>query len=258
MRSIEEVREVLSLVGQSLNDCDISRRTGIPRGTIRDWRSGKTPRRDGFGARISSLESCPRCGHPRHDSTALPIDEYAYLLGLYLGDGMISRARRDVFKLRIVLDASYPGIIGECRAAMLSVCPPRKVNQVRRPGCIEVYSYSKSWPCLFPQHGPGRKHLRRIQLADWQLDIVSVCPEKLLRGLIHSDGCYSVNTIKHPAKTYAYPRYLFSNRSDDIRQIFCDACDRLGIEWRVMTQTEISIARHESVAMVDEFVGPKE
>ncbi len=67
-----------------------------------------------------------------------------------------------------------------------------------------------------------------------------------------------MNTIRHPKKTYVYPRYLFSNRSADIRQIFCDACDRLGIEWRVMTKYNISIARRDSIATMDEFVGPKE
>jgi hypothetical protein len=67
----------------------------------------------------------------------------------------------------------------------------------------------------------------------------------------------SPNTIRHPKKTYSYPRYNFTNRSDDIRGIFCDACDLLGIEWRVMNSWDISIARREAVARLDEFVGPK-
>jgi hypothetical protein len=79
----------------------------------------------------------------------------------------------------------------------------------------------------------------------------------LLRRLIHSDGCRSLNTIHHPKKTYSYPRYTFSNRSDDIRGIFCDACDLLGIEWRVMNRWNISVARRDSVARLDEFVGLK-
>ena len=52
-------------------------------------------------------------------------------------------------------------------------------------------------------------------------------------------------------------RYGFTNRSDDIRQIFCDACDALGVEWRVMKADTISIARRDSVARLDSFVGPK-
>jgi hypothetical protein len=44
--------------------------------------------------------------------------------------------------------------------------PCNKVScQVRRDNCVEVHAHSKSWPCLFPQHGPGMKHQRRILLA---------------------------------------------------------------------------------------------
>ena len=65
------------------------------------------------------------------------------------------------------------------------------------------------------------------------------------------------NTIRHPRKTYSYPRYFFSNRSRDIQGIFCDACDRLEIEWRQDGPWNISIARRESVAIMDRHVGPK-
>jgi hypothetical protein len=54
-----------------------------------------------------------------------------------------------------------------------------------------------------------------------------------------------------------YPRYHFSNRSADIRGIFGEACDAIGIEWRHNNATNISVARRGSVAILDEFVGPK-
>ena len=47
--------------------------------------------------------------------------KYVYLLGLYLGDGMITQAPRRVFRLRIVLDQKYPGIIDRCAEAMKDV-----------------------------------------------------------------------------------------------------------------------------------------
>jgi hypothetical protein len=122
---------------------------------------------------------------------------------------------------------------------------------------VEVSTYSKQLRCLFPQHAPGRKHERRIILAEWQDRIVARRTDLLLRGLIHSDGCRCINVIRHARKTYRYPRYTFSNRSDDIRGIFCDACDLLGIEWRVMNAWNISVARRDSVARLDEFVGRK-
>jgi hypothetical protein len=257
MRSVEEVRRVLALVEEGVNDCQISRRTGIPSGTIQDWRRGKVPRR---GSLLAQESCCEKCWHPRHNFERLPSADYAYLLGMYLGDGCISSHRRQVFRLRVTLDTRYPGIVSECAAAMAAVLPSSKVGVLahRHQNSVEVSSFSRAWPCLFPQHGPGKKHQRKIELVEWQRRIANDEPQRLLRGLIHSDGCHSVNTIRHPTKTYVYPRYLFSNRSDDIRKIFCDACDRAGVEWRVMNATDISIARRDSVATMDEFVGPKE
>jgi hypothetical protein len=63
--------------------------------------------------------------------------------------------------------------------------------------------------------------------------------------------------IRHPRRTYRYPRYQFSNVSDDIRGIFCEYLDVLGVEWRRMNATTISVARRASVAELDRLVGPK-
>ena len=56
---------------------------------------------------------------------------------------------------------------------------------------------------------------------------------------------------------YEYPRYQFSSRSDDIRRIFTDACDLLDVEWRRWGRWHISVARSDSVAKLDKFVGLK-
>jgi len=75
----------------------------------------------------------------------------------------------------------------------------------------------------------------------------------LLRGLLHSDGCRVNNWVKGTP----YPRYHFSNSSADIKAIFGGACDALGIEWRPHNAVSLSVARRGSVALLDEFVGPK-
>jgi hypothetical protein len=54
----------------------------------------------------------------------------------------------------------------------------------------------------------------------------------------------------------SYPRYFFSQVSDDIRGLFCATCDRLGIEYRRNRWNPVSIARAPSVALLDSFVGP--
>jgi len=261
MRSVEEVVRVLSLVEQGLNDCEISRQTGIPRATVKDWRHGKLPSvwrrtKDSWWR-----GSCRKCGHGDHDFDALPGSAYAYLLGVYLGDGTISRHRR-VYRLRIFLDARYPEIIEETAAAMAKVMPYNKVSrQLRlwqgRPSMYEVHSHSKQWPCLFPQHGPGMKHTRSIFLADWQERICMEHTEPFLRGLIHSDGYRGMNPVTSHGKRYAYPRYQFTNASCDIRDIFSAACRHIGVDARRMNARNISVARRASVARLDEFIGPK-
>jgi hypothetical protein len=92
--------------------------------------------------------------------------------------------------------------------------------------------------------------------------IVDRFPQEFLRGLLHSDGCRTVNrfTTKLPSgrvAEYAYPRWFFSNRSADIRGLFCEYCDRLGIRWTQSDARNISVSHRRAVALLDSFVPAK-
>jgi hypothetical protein len=50
---------------------------------------------------------------------------------------------------------------------------------------------------------------------------------------------------------------VFTNLSDDIKQIFCDACDLLGLHWTKAPPKSVYVSRKADVAKLDEFVGPK-
>jgi intein-encoded DNA endonuclease-like protein len=248
------VASVLALHEAGLNNCEISRRTGVSRPTIRDWVRGKLPH---SYVGVDSQGLCDRCRGNEHRFDRLSAD-YVYLLGLYLGDGNISEHQRSVYRLRISLDVRYPRIVDECAAAMQAVVPRNRVSrQLRSCNCYEVHAYSKSWPCLFPQHGRGTKHMRRIFLAEWQQTLAEQWPESLLRGLIHSDGCRITNTGR---AGWTGPRYAFSNVSTDITSIFCTACDRLGLRWTASfpksetAAISIYVSRKADVAKLDEFV----
>jgi hypothetical protein len=253
-RTKEEVALVLSLWKRGLNHCEIARRTGIPRPTVRDWATGKVP----TGRRVLRRrgDACNVCGHARHDPAQLPRDQYVYLLGAYLGDGCVSRLARNAYALRLFQDMRYPGLIREWATAVRAVMPTSSVYVQYNVGggkCAEVKSLSKAWPCLFPQHGPGRKHTRSIVLVGWQKELVDQDPRPLIRGLIHSDGCRVINK----SMGHEYLRYMFSNKSMDIRNIFKRACDQLDIPWRQSRVDTISIARREGIEILDSFVGPK-
>lgn len=242
MRSTEEFNAVQGLIAAGANDCAIARLTGVPRRTVRDWRCRPPVR--------------PRHLDPldcSHDFSCLPASAYCYLLGLYLGDGCLSRHPR-AWCLRVTLDKKYPAIIERCREAIDTLMPGQHASiWPRKTGCVDVSLYSKHWPCLFPQHGPGKKHLRPIQLEPWQEMLVQQATEEFVRGLIDSDGCRVVANDRGVRSV----RYHFSNRSDDIRGLFCAALDNLGVGWTTPGIYQVAVYRKASVARLDEFVGPK-
>lgn len=248
MRTPEEIREVQRLAAEGLGATEISRVTGVPRGTVHGWLAGQIP------GRVDE-RACERCGQ-QHDLERLPFATYAYAFGMYLGDGCILKHPRGVWRLEITLDSRYRAMLRECAEAVELLRPKSRVavseNHGRGRYAI-VRSYSKAWPCLFPQHGPGRKHERHIALEPWQRRIVDEQPERFVRGLIHSDGCRVLNRVNGKA----YPRYHFTQVSDDIRRLFCRSLRQLGIDYTWNDARNVSIARRPSVARLDEFVGPK-
>ena len=204
--------------------------------------------------KVSPARPLPWSGPP--EPTA-----YCYLLGLYLGDGCIGVAHGS-HQLSLTLDARYPGIIEEAATSLIHTAPDIHVGRRVVPGAVRLYANYRWWLEAFPQHGAGRKHTRKIALTDWQKRLTQHHPEALLRGLIHSDGARCVNRFKTKLPSgrvgeYAYVRYFFTNYSADIREIFCEHCDLLGIRWTQSSFKNISVAHRDSVAILDQFVGPK-
>jgi len=93
----ERVRRVAlgaMAVGESLSA--ISYRLGVNRATLRNWRDGPGP--------VHDPTACPRCSNGQ-----LPDGPYAHLLGLYLGDGCLSKLKNDVYSLRIACNQATRG-----------------------------------------------------------------------------------------------------------------------------------------------------
>ena len=242
----------MTLMEVGRSDGEIAQLTGIPRPTVGAWRHGRGSRQH---RRVGSATPAWRPKAPR---------SYCYLLGAYLGDGCLSVHSAGSACLVIVLDSKYPSVVAEVQNAMGRVLPDTPIRRYLRMGgsVTVIQAHHPALPYAFPQHGPGRKHLRTIALVDWQLELTQQHPRHLLRGLIHSDGCRTINRFETKLPSgrvaqYEYPRYFFSNLSADIRGIFCDHCERLGIRWTQSNPRNISISHRKSVALLDEFIGPK-
>jgi hypothetical protein len=148
------------------------------RSTIRDWSHGRVPAAAGEG-------DC-------EDHVALlEAGAYAYLLGMYLGDGCISEHPRGVQRLRITLDASTHTRANSSAAS--STATAARIIATERKG-------------------------RAVPRA---------------------------------------PRYAFSNRSEDILQLFAATCTACGIHYTRASVKQIAIYSKHAVARLDEFVGPK-
>ncbi|MFE9331689.1 helix-turn-helix domain-containing protein [Streptomyces sp. NPDC006925] len=256
--------QALDLHRRGATNREVARYLQVPYGTVGYWLHRERLRRSesdlpssGDGRR----RECPRC-----ESRSFDRRTYSYLLGLYLGDGhIIQSSGHRVPSLMIACADAWPGLIAECEDAMRRVFPHNAVSGTRRTGCRNVKVYSQHLWCLFPQHGPGKKHERRIELVSWQRDIVDTHPWGLIRGLVHSDGCritnWTTRTVGGERKRYEYPRYLFANRSEDILRIYGHALDRVGVEWKLLRRGavpyNVSVARRASVALMDAHVGPK-
>ena len=224
----------------------VSRELGIARSTLRSWRD-QPPR--------PSPITCPRCS-----DEVMANAEYAALLGFYLGDGYLAHVR-GVPVLRVSCDEVYPGIIDDVRRCIETVHRGGRTFVSHPEGTAVVHNGWMHWPCLFPQHGAGRKHERVLLMETWQWEIVERHPADFLRGLLHSDGArvanWATRIVAGERRRYDYPRWQFVNHSEQILGWCCDALDLVGVPWRRSGRWTVSVSTRAGVARLDELVGPK-
>lgn len=244
MRIKEEVDQILSLKAQGKNHCEIARELGISRGTVRD-----------ICNRDYALPNRMSLQEEELNTAKFKNAEYAYLLGMYLGDGCLSEHPR-TWKYRIACCTFYPEIIQEIVDKLALVLPGNKSGIANKKGnCCEVYLYNSKLPELFPT-GLGRKHERKVSLEPWQQEVVEEFPGPLLRGLWQADGC------AFRQKGTERLLYEFINKSKDVIALTEEALQRLGIgytkRFRKQGEAEVlAVRRIPEVAKMFDIIGEK-
>jgi hypothetical protein len=255
IRSDETVASALRASDMGMPDATNAALHGVAIKTIRRWRR-EYQRRGKPRGQEHLLARCPRCDGADLDGMA-----YAELFGWYLGDGHITRQRRGVFGLHIFNDSRYVDLNRHVIDLMREVKPKSRPHTRRVPGCTVITVSWKHWPCLFPQHGPGRKHERTLGMTEWQWEIVAAHPADLLRGLFHSDGCrvnnWATRMVAGEKKRYEYPRWQFTNESAEIMGWCRDALDLVEIPWRQSSRKNLSVSTRDGVARLDALIGLK-
>lgn len=283
MRTLEEYKSILELREQGYNYSAIARKTKIPRETVRDCvktyenvekllsdyndptRSMRMYKTNKNRDTINSMKN------PLDGKDELFRERYAYLLGIFLGDGCLSKDKKNVYRIRVSCDAKYTGIIQKIQSTIEHILPNNKVGLVIHemnkgiPSCIDVCCYSKDWVLLFPFYKPGRKHTYKIQLEEWQERIIKDYPKEFWLGLFHSDGSRYISTqkpCKKHSNIYSHTCYNFTQKSKDIMNLFIWCSGLLGLETKARMRSDgscyvVSIYKQKYVAFLDTFAGAK-
>lgn len=211
----EIVNDIISKIDDGAKKKTLSNIYNIPRGTICYWYKNKDEIKD----EIKDFDLNEYLKNKK--------SEYSYILGVYLGDGTISKIKRG-YKLRIFLDSKYYNIVEESVKNLKLLFPNNKVN-VHKELCnmYIITLYSNLLPKLFPQFGKGLKHKRNIILDKFQLENIDNI--QLIKGLFHSDG----SLYKAKIRIYEKFFYNFTNMSKDIIDIYCKALNNIGIYYNL-------------------------
>lgn len=155
---------------------------------------------------------------------------YSYVFAIYLSDGYLAelKSRPGVYRMRFFNDVKYPINSEEWRTELHKLFPNHVVSRTK-PSDRNIWLislYGRRIPVLFPHVGKGMKHERKLNIQDWQKDIIEKEPEKFIKGCIESDGSIYEQTVGK----YKYVRYNFSNNSEEIASLLILALSKVGIE----------------------------
>ncbi len=150
----------------------------------------------------------------------------AYLVGVGLGDGNLSKVNGRAVRLRISCDLKYPFLITEIIAAIKYVLPESSVGLVpnsRR--CVNIVSYSNYWETILGWKALlGSKFAQNARVPDWiwyKDEYVKAC----LKGLIETDG--SIYNDR------GYPMVMFTNVVKDLAMDVFEMMQWLGYKPKV-------------------------
>ena len=214
-KTVQEVSEILRLHNDGISQNKIHKILGFDRTTIRQI--------------LKDPDDYINKSSPKFDILNIDRKVYAFVLGIYLGDGYIVKThRQNVFKIRIFCDAKYNNILEDISQSLEILFPNSKAMRRSHTSnnCIEIYLYSSHLLRLFPQHGEGRKHERPIVLEDWQKDIIDEYNIEFLKGLIYTDGSFYLSQNK-------YEYCNFTNKSKDIIELCSNAMKNLNINHKI-------------------------
>lgn len=153
-------------------------------------------------------------------------EDLAELFGIILGDGGLTRYQCVIY-LNSDTDQEFAiyvqNLIEKLFDSRPTIYRSRKdhVWEVSISG-VDLIKYLNSKGLSL-----GNKVLLQVGVPEW------VCTKEryikaCIRGLVDTDGCFSIHTYRVNEKRYSYPKLAFSNRSEPILQFVYQGLKQLG------------------------------
>jgi hypothetical protein len=272
----EKYVEAMRLKSNGMRICDIIKILGLKRSCVNNWINrgssqhyrislGKSPRKGSkLPENYDPITYMRELNHGLSDLQRNSI--YSFILGMYLGDGCIGRTRTKT--LTIALDKKHEKLneyVINAFTLLFNKKPKifdRSVDrgQKFKSNSITVSMSSINIGIIFPHEGVGPKHLRKIELQEWQKEIIN--PVELIKGLMFSDGCY------YYCNHYKHYFYGFTNASMDIIKILEYYLNLLNIRYNknitkafrakaTTSRNNICIGQKEDVEKLHSLIGDK-
>lgn len=158
----------------------------------------------------------------------------AYVVGIALGDGNLSRPNKRATRLRVTCDANYPNIEEEIFNALRTLFPTNKVSKVRSVSdtYFNISVYSNKLDGLMPwTTGSGSKFKQNARVPSWIHD-KNIYTRSCLRGLIQTDGSIYFDR--------SYKMINFTNNIEDLAVDVKNMMEKLGYKPRLYTTIQRS------------------
>lgn len=153
-------------------------------------------------------------------------EDLAELFGIILGDGGLTRYQCVIY-LNSDTDQEFAvyiqNLIEKLFDSRPSIYKTRKDHVWKVSiGGVDLVEYLNSKGLSL-----GNKVLLQVGVPEWvwiKEEYIKAC----IRGLVDTDGCFSIHTYKVNGKRYSYPKLAFSNRSEPILQFVYQGLKQLG------------------------------
>lgn len=140
--------------------------------------------------------------------------EFAEFIGIMLGDGGMTDGQITVY-LSSITDREYSKYVSRLMKKLFGLSA--SINEKKKDHLLRVGISGVNVVKYLVEKGlrVGNKVLLQVGVPEWiwnNEEYVKAC----IRGLIDTDGCFTIHRYKVKGKEYQYPKISFSNHSEPI------------------------------------------